>query len=210
MKISTRGITLRNPRDTDPIPNISKSTVTSPVSVRTECRLTERSPRFACVANERRAWPCINPNLSTPGDDDLLPVRRRPFMLDHTSAFVPLSRGSRCPRPFGPWPRVRVAGPANSYATRKEDEEEGRKEGRQGWRRSKGKKRNSHARGGGRERERRDKKEPHCPGGSARIVGRRMCGPSTNAKSSLSLASRFPLCYPLRSSNHPVDHILPS
>ena len=116
-----------------------------------------------------------------------MPVRRRPFILDHTS--VRLS-----PRSGAPVARV-LSDLGREPATRQLHNQPGRERriGRKEGRKEEEGKNEIHTRVEGEEEERRSKKEPHCPGRSARI-GRRMCGPSTNAKSSLSLASGFPLC----------------
>ena len=188
--------------DIDPVRYIeTNGNISRPARVATHRARSRR--RFACVANERRGWPCINPNLSTAGDDNLeCRVRRRPFMLDHTSAFVP--GGSCCPRPFGPWPALRASD--YSLDAKEQDRKEGRKEGRKKTKFTRGAWRKGRAK-------RRSKKEPHCPGGSARIVGRRMRAARVQTRNRLfhSLAgSLYPLPPSIEQLLHPVDHILPS
>lgn len=72
-----------------------------------------------CMRGKRAgAWSCINPNLSTPGDNSSAGLSA-PF---HVGSYFCLSpEGFCCSRPFGLWPRGESAGPATTR-TRKDQE----------------------------------------------------------------------------------------
>lgn len=132
--------------------------------------------------------------------------RRSPAGLSasfHVGSYFCVSPwGSCCP--FGLWPRVR--GTRNDPGREKAEDRKRREGGRRMEEREKEpgkgvkgeKKRDSrtYARAWRGRRRKRERERRGVKGAalSARIVGRRMCGPSTNARSSLSFATGALLC----------------
>lgn len=133
--------------------------------------LASMSTQAICMRGKRARGLVLHKSKFEYAGGQVLPVCRRPFMLDHTSVCPP---GSCCSRPFGLWPVVRET---------RHDPDAKRPRIAKRWREHRRVKVDVNQ-GKQKRRRKRSKRSRIVLADPPRIVYRRMCGPSTNAKSS--------------------------